>query len=96
MKKAIFLVLALSSVSAFAKLSAIKETTTASCQEVIHAVRHNGYLYLTVNGLPKAPHLKAYYADGSWCAGSERAEQAWLPTASGPSCPVGFTCVDKR
>lgn len=93
MKAVIIVAIALASFGASAKLSSIQETTTIKCQDLIKRVKRNGFLYLTVNGKPQKPHLKAYYADGSWCNGSDDSVQAWFPTADAKNCPAAFACV---
>jgi hypothetical protein len=95
MKAIIIAAIALGSFAAQAKLSSIQETTTIRCQDLRHRIQRNGWLYLTVNGLPKKPHLIAYVANESDCNG-DRAIQAWVPTLDAKNCPAGFVCVDKN
>ncbi len=92
MKAVIIAAIALGSFAAQAKLSSVQETTTIKCQDLRAKIRNNGWLYLTVNGQPKAPHYTVYVANASDC--SDDAVQAWVPTLDGKNCPAAFVCVD--
>lgn len=90
MKRTALLVLCLSLVSAEAQAISRYNSTSMTCNRVKATVRQEGAVIMRWRST-RNPSLQRYgrfVANGTFCAGSMRAETSYIPTSDRRSCPV--------
>lgn len=86
--RTILLALTLALVAADAHAISRYTSTSMSCERVRATIRNEGAAIMRWTGKSGAPLYGRFVRNEAYCAASEQAERAYIPSRDDPSCPV--------